>query len=351
MTIRVGVIGTGMIGADHVRRLSTVLAGAVVTAVTDVDKDRATAVAERFGAPTVHASGEDVIADAGVDAVVVASWGPTHEEYVLGSIAAGKPVFCEKPLATTPEACSRILDAETAAGRRLVQVGFMRRYDPGYRALKIAAANGSIGAPLLAHMAHRNPAVPPTVTSEMAINDSVVHEIDVTRWLLDEEITAVMILSPKRSRKAARGLQDPMVVVFRTASGVLVDDELSVNVGYGYDIQAEVVGESGNARLASGGLSGGGPIVVTNDGGRASAVPADWRERFIGAYDEEFRVWIDDIASGREASGPSSWDGYAAAVVAGACIDALHGASESAFGGGGGWTTVPLRERPDFYRR
>ena len=74
MTLRVGVIGTGMIGEDHVRRLTTVLAGASVTAVTDVDKDRAAAVAERFGVTTVHASGEDVIADAQVDAVVVASW-------------------------------------------------------------------------------------------------------------------------------------------------------------------------------------------------------------------------------------------------------------------------------------
>jgi myo-inositol 2-dehydrogenase/D-chiro-inositol 1-dehydrogenase len=338
MTVRVGVIGTGMIGEDHVRRLTSVVAGASVTAVTDVDKDRAAAVAERFGGPTVHARGEDVIADPSVDAVVVASWGPTHEDYVLASIAAGKPVFCEKPLATTPGACSRILAAETAAGRRLVQVGFMRRYDAGYRDLRIAAANGSIGAPLLAHMAHRNPAVPPTVTSEMAINDSVVHEIDVTRWLLDEEITSVMILAPKRSRKAADGLQDPMVVVFRTESGVLVDDELSVNVGYGYDIQAEIVGESGNARLASGGS-----IVVTNEAGRAAAVPADWRERFIGAYDDEFRVWIDDIAAGREASGPSSWDGYAAAVVADACIAALHA--------GGGWAEVVLQDRPDFYRR
>jgi myo-inositol 2-dehydrogenase / D-chiro-inositol 1-dehydrogenase len=358
MTVRVGVIGTGMIGEDHVRRLTRVVAGASVTAVTDVDKDRAAAVTERFGVPTVHANGEDVIADDQVDAVVVASWGPTHAEYVLASIAAGKPVFCEKPLATTPEACSRILDAEIAAGRRLVQVGFMRRYDEGYRALKIAAANGSIGAPLLAHMAHRNPAVPPTVTSEMAINDSVVHEIDVTRWLLDEEITSVMILAPKRSRKAADGLQDPMVVVFRTGSGVLVDDELSVNVGYGYDIQAEIVGESGNARLGSG-LGGGAPIVVTTGGGRACAVPADWRERFISAYDEEFREWIDDVAAGREASGPSSWDGYAAAVVAGACITALHGASEGASGAASqgasgaasGWAEVVLQDRPDFYRR
>ena len=368
MTVRVGVIGTGMIGEDHVRRLTTVVAGAAVTAVTDVDKDRAAAVAERFGGPTVHASGEDVIADAGVDGVVVASWGPTHEEYVLASIAAGKPVFCEKPLATTPEACSRIIDAEIAAGRRLVQVGFMRRYDAGYRALKAVAADGSIGMPLLAHMAHRNPSVPPTVTSEMAINDSVVHEIDVTRWLLDEEITAVMIMSPKRSRKAAEGLQDPMIVVFRTASGVLVDDELSVNVRYGYDIQAEIVGETGNARLANAGA-----ITVTSERGRAAAVPADWRERFAGAYDEEFRAWIDDVGAGREASGPSSWDGYAAAVVADACITALHSVPDGASGGvpdsasggipdsasggifngtsgaGGGWTSVPLRDRPAFY--
>jgi len=357
MTVRIGVIGTGMIGADHIRRITTVLAGATVTAVTDVDADRAAKVAQQYGVPTVHASGADVIADPGVDGVIVASWGPTHEEYVLGSIAARKPVFCEKPLATTPDACWRIVQAETAAGRRLVQVGFMRRYDTGYRALKATAGGGSIGAPLLAHMAHRNPSVPSTVTSEMAINDSVVHEIDVTRWLLDEEITAVMILLPKRSRYAAEGLQDPMVVMFRTESGVLVDDELSVNVGYGYDIQAEVVGEAGNARLA-----GGGDIVLTSEGGRRTAVPADWRERFAGAYDTEFRFWIDNIAEGREAGGPSSWDGYAAAVVADACVTALRGASPDGasldggsldgggLDGGGGWTPVPLRERPDFYR-
>ena len=137
-----GVIGTGMIGEDHVRLGTTVLACASVTAVTDVDKDRAAAVAERFGVPTVHASGEDVIADDQVDAVAVASWGPTHEQYVLAAIAAAKPVFCEKPLATSPGACSRIIDAETAACRRLVQVGFMRRYDAGDRALNARPTAG-----------------------------------------------------------------------------------------------------------------------------------------------------------------------------------------------------------------
>ena len=325
MTVRVGVIGVGLIGEDHVRRLSTVIDGATVTAGTDVDAGRAEAVAKQYAVPAVHASGEDVIADPAVDAVVVASWGPTHEQYVLAGLAAGKPVFCEKPLATTREACERVLAAETARGRRLVQVGFMRRYDEAYRELRTAVHQGAIGAPLLAHMAHRNPSVPPTVTSEAAINDSAVHEIDVTRWLLGEEITSVMVLAPRRSTLAADGLQDPMVVMFRTESGVLVDDELGLNVRYGYDIRAEVVGETGQARLPTGG-----------------PVPPDWRVRFSDAYDTEFRAWIADVAADREPAGPSSWDGYAATVVAGACVSAL---------GAGGWVEVVLPERPALYRR
>ncbi|MCW2721397.1 Gfo/Idh/MocA family protein, partial [Pseudonocardia sp.] len=116
MTVNVGVIGVGMIGQDHIRRLTTVLAGARVVAVSDVDVARAGSVAPE-GA-SVHGSGQELIADPDVDAVVVTSWGPSHEEYVLAGIAAGKQVFCEKPLATTREACERILDAEVAAGRR-----------------------------------------------------------------------------------------------------------------------------------------------------------------------------------------------------------------------------------------
>jgi myo-inositol 2-dehydrogenase/D-chiro-inositol 1-dehydrogenase len=335
MTVKVGVIGVGMIGEDHIRRLSQVLAGAAVTAVTDVDADRAAKVADQYGEATVHNTGQELINDANVDAIVVASWGPTHEEFVLASIAAGKPVFCEKPLATTQQACWRIVEAEIAAGKRLVQVGFMRRYDAAYRALKQAASNGSIGAPLLVHCAHRNPSVPPTFTNEMVINDAAIHEIDLTRWLLDEEIVSAIVLKPKRSRKAAGDLQDPMIVVFQTETGVLVDVELNVNVGYGYDIRGEVVGENGNARLGDGN-----DIVVTNDAGRVAKVTADWRERFIRAYDTEFQEWIDVIAAGGESQGPSAWDGYAATVVADACIAALDTNS---------WTAVSLPERPAFY--
>lgn len=337
MTVRIGVIGVGMIGEDHVRRLSRVLAGAQVVALTDVDPARAQDVAARFGSTTpirVHGSGQEVIGDPEVDAVVVCSWGPTHEEYVLASIAAGKPVFCEKPLAETAEACLRILAAETAAGRRLVQVGYMRRYDAGYRALKDVVDSGAIGAPLIVHCAHRNPSVPGHYTKDMAITDTAVHEIDTMRWLLGEEIVGAQVLTPRRSRHGGE-LQDPLIVLFEMESGAIVDVEVSVNIRYGYDIRGEVVGEDGTAALGDAS-----PVVVRREGGLRSPVPADWRDRFIRAYDVEFQEWIDAVVGG-EPTGPSAWDGYAAAAVAEAALAAMHSGSRIA---------VKLVDQPELYR-
>jgi predicted dehydrogenase len=168
--------------------------------------------------------------------------GGTHEEYVLAVIGAGKSVFCEKPLATTREACDRIIDAEVAAGRRLVMVGFMRRFDPGYQAMKQALGDNGIGLPLLFHSAHRNPAVPRSVTTDDVIVDTCVHDIDISRWLLDAEVAAVQTLAPRRSSHAAEGLQDPLLLVLEMASGALVDVETAVNTGYGYDIRGEISG-------------------------------------------------------------------------------------------------------------
>jgi myo-inositol 2-dehydrogenase / D-chiro-inositol 1-dehydrogenase len=182
MSVRVGIIGVGMIGVDHARRLTQTLGGVEVTGVTDVDVARAKALADTLPAARVHLTGEAVIAAQDVDAVLVTSWGATHEEYVLAAIAANKPVFCEKPLTPTAEGCLRVIDAETKSSRQLVQVGFMRRYDAGYRAMKAALGGGAVGPALMAHCAHRNPSVPPYgYTSDMAITDTAVHEIDLVR--------------------------------------------------------------------------------------------------------------------------------------------------------------------------
>ncbi|HET9648097.1 MAG TPA: Gfo/Idh/MocA family oxidoreductase, partial [Microlunatus sp.] len=241
MTVNIGVIGVGMIGKDHIRRLTTVLAGAAVTAVTDVNLDEAKRVAAAVpGGATAHATGAELIDDAGVDAVVVCSWGPTHEEYVLAAIAAGKPVFCEKPLATTQEACRRIIDAEVAFGRRLVQVGYMRRYDAGYRGLKAVIESGDIGTPTMLHSTHRNPGVPGHYTREMAITDTAVHDIDIARWLLDDEIVGARVFKPRRNSLGGE-LEDPLFILLEMAGGALVDIETNVNIRYGYDIRGEVV--------------------------------------------------------------------------------------------------------------
>jgi myo-inositol 2-dehydrogenase/D-chiro-inositol 1-dehydrogenase len=335
MTVTIGVIGVGMIGQDHIRRLTHVLAGSRVVAVSDVDAARTKEVAGSLPEPArVHATGEELIADPGVQAVIVASWGPTHEEYVLASLWAGKPVFCEKPLATTEEACSRIIDAEVEAGRRLVQVGFMRRYDAAYRAMKDVVDSGHIGTPLLVHSRHRNPSVPEHYTREMAITDTAVHDFDTVRWLLGEELVSATVLTPRRSRHGGE-LQDPLLMLFETESGALVDVETSVNIRYGYDIRGEIVGEDGTVALADTA-----PVLVRHSGTVSGRVPEDWRERFIRAYDVELQEWVDAVAAGRGATGPSSWDGYAAAVVSDAAVEALRSGTK---------VPVTLRDKPDLY--
>lgn len=335
MTVGIGVIGVGLIGQDHIRRLTQVLSGSSVMAVSDVDPARAQGIASALDGCRTHATGQELIADRDVEAVVVASWGPTHEEFVLAAIEAGKPVFCEKPLATTTEACERIIKAEVQAGQRMVQVGFMRRFDAGYRSLKEAIDSEAIGVPLMMHCAHRIPEVAPNFTSEMAINDAVIHEIDLVRWLFDDEIAGVQVLKPRRNSKAKNDLADPLLVLIEMAAGTLVDVELSGNIGYGYDIRGEVVGEDGTLAL-----SDRSEIVVKRGLQYSGRVPADWRERFLRAYDIEFQEWIDNVAANEPPTGPTSWDGYAATAVADAALKAMNTGRRA---------TITLAEKPDFY--
>ncbi|MHB8333544.1 MAG: Gfo/Idh/MocA family oxidoreductase [Acidimicrobiales bacterium] len=333
MSVRVGVVGAGGIGSDHIRRLRSTLSGVEVVAIADPDTARAAAAVEGLDA-TIETSGEELIANVCVDAVVVASPGFTHADLVSACLSIGKPVFCEKPLAITAADAWRVVEAEVATGRRLVQVGFMRRYDLSYLALKAVLDSGTIGQALVIHAAHRNPEVPEWWTTELTIKDSSVHDADIVRFLTGEEIVASTVLRPRASSRLA-DVQDPLIIVFETSSGILVDVELSVNIAYGYDIRAEVVGETGTAALGDGGL-----VTVKHVALRSTDVPADWRQRFNLAYDRELQDWVDATSAG-EATGPSSWDGFVATAIA----EASHRSYRD-----GTRAEVALPERPSIYR-
>ncbi len=336
MTLKIGVIGTGATGQDHIRRITNTLTGGQVVAVTDINLEQAKETVAKYGLKAeVYADGKALIAAKEVEVVLVTSWGPTHEEYVLAAIAAGKPVFCEKPLATTAEGCMNIVKAEVAAGKRLVQVGFMRPYDAGYRALKKVIDDGGIGDPLIVHCAHRNPAVGDSYKTDMAITDTVIHEIDVLRWLLNDDYKTVQVVYPKKTRNASSHLADPQIILMETVKGVRIDVEVFVNCVYGYDIQCEVVGETGIARLPEPNN-----VPMRSAAKRSVEILTDWKQRFIDAYDVELQGFIHSLVAGK-LTGPSAWDGYAAAVAADACVKAQStGAIE----------TVSMPARPAFYQ-
>jgi len=334
VTIRIGLIGAGIMGADHARTIVSYGGGAELAAVHDADTARAKAAAKACGGARVVETAEALIADPDIDAVLVSSPDPTHAPLAIACIEAGKPALVEKPIASTLDEGRAVVAAEMKCGRRLIQVGFMRRFDPGYLAMKQALAKGGLGAPLFFHCVHRNAVGPDYLTSEMVIANSAVHEIDIARFLLEEEFAWATVRSPRASRRAPG--RQPQFIVLETRSGVVVDIEAFVDAAYGYDVRGEMVCETGAIMLAPN------PAVVTREAGHETfAVEPDWRDRFRAAYREQLAGWIDSLRGGAP-RGSSAWDGYAASVTAAACLDAWRSENR---------TAVTLAETPGFYRR
>ncbi|WP_079173635.1 Gfo/Idh/MocA family protein [Streptomyces monashensis] len=330
----VAVLGAGHMGADHIRRLDQVVSGARVAAVADPDVERAKEAVAGLAGVSVHTDTEAALGAPGVAAVLIASPGPAHEEALLAAFARGLPVLCEKPMVPDSGGALRIVEAEARLGRRLTQIGFMRRHDAEYRRLKALLDGGSLGRPLMLHCTHRNVSSPPGFTSAMLVNSSVSHEIDAARWLLGQELTAVTVLRPTPSSGAPAGLLDPQFVLFETDRGALVDVEVFVNCGFGYQVRCEAVCERGSARIGAEHT-----LVVTTGGAAREEVAQDYLVRFAAAYDREVQAWVDATRRG-EVTGASAWDGYAASAVAEAGVRALEH---------GGRVAVALAPRPDLY--
>lgn len=334
--LHVGVIGCGGMGRSHIDRLTNRTQGAEVVAVADM-VDALVEKGAAIAGPNCkkYKSEADLINDPAVDAVFIVTPGFAHKEALLMAIKAGKRIFCEKPLCTTAEDCLEVIDAEVKSGKHLIQLGFMRRYDKGYNEVKAALDSGEYGSPLLLHCTHRNPEVPDSYTTAMAVHDTAIHEIDVTHWLVNDDFVSAQVIMPKVTKYAHTELADPQLMILQTKSGIVVEDEVFVNCKFGYDINCQVVCEDGVIEMPQ-------PLYPTyrKNAQISQTIDTDCFVRFYGAYDEEVQNWVEEAAEG-VIGGPNAWDGYLAAITA----DALVRAQTS----GKVETIKPAQEKPAFY--
>lgn len=332
--LRVGVIGCGHIGRTHVQRLTEKIGNAEVTAVADFFEEAAKKVAEQYGCQAFK-TGEELIHSDLVDAVLIASSDASHAGYVIESIKAGKRVFCEKPLALNPQECIQIMEEEQKFGKKLCQVGFMRRYDPGYQEIKNFIDSGEGGLPLMLHERHRNAyQTGGDFASATTINGVCIHEIDISRWLVDDEYVSGQVIKVRQSRETGGDYLNPLMVILKTRTGVVIDVEIQSSGAYAYDIQCEAITEKASIKLPD-------PPRCSYRMGYDAKMPLmqDWSQRFPGAYDIELQAWVDAVQQGRD-EGPSAWDGYVASVTAATLLKSMESENEE---------KIVLIEKPAIY--
>lgn len=332
--ISVGVVGTGGMGGLHAGILQDEVANARLVAVADLDTERAEKVAEKSGA-AVFTDAEEMIRDETVEAIIVASPDPTHAPLVKECLRLEKPVLCEKPLADSADAALEVVEAEAELGRKLVQVGFMRRYDQQHVAAKEAVDAGSVGAPVVFKGWHRNADVDPGIDSPWVVINAMIHDIDSARWFIEEEIEEVYVRGKNTAPKLGEDVWDVQLVQFSTTGGRVGSIETNVVANYGYEVGVEVVCERGIVRTA---LPAG--AIVRQDQAASKQIAEGWYDRFYTAYVTEVQEWVGSVISGVP-TGSDAWDGYASLVVADACIASIRSGSPE---------KVKKLEVPELYR-
>lgn len=332
--VRLALIGLGDMGTTHLKIFAG-LPQARITALADshslfVDRAGAkTPTADLFYDPL------DCVNNAGIDAVVVATADDTHYRIVQACIARGLPVLCEKPLTTTAEQSRLVVDAERATGRRLVQVGWMRRFDTDYQNLHGTLRSGHVGEPVLISQRHRNPLSVIKFDERELITSSASHDIDIFRWLCGEEIAEVSAVT-KTSQDGAAVI---VVLTLVSQSGVLGVMELGRGPGLSYDIGCDIVGSRGAVALSPGGTG------AANDHAAHPHTEA-WKQRFAQAYRSQDASWLSAVATGSPV-GASAYDGYRTNAVIDAALTSLEsGRTQHTFRDSG-----PKSHRPNTYRQ
>jgi scyllo-inositol 2-dehydrogenase (NAD+) len=301
--LNVGLIGVGRLGRVYARDLSQRIAATTVTAVADIDFELAKRIAAEFGVPKAYATASDLIADRTVDAVVIVSPTHTHRDIVIEALEAGKPTFCEKPPAIHLAAAVNMADAEKKTGTFL-QMGFMRRFDPGYAAAKKQIEEGRIGRPVVFKATSRDP-FPPSVayadpkSSGGIFVDMGIHDFDLARWFMGDvaSIQAVggVLAFPELG---AVGDKDNVIATMTFADGRLGVVDLTRNGCYGYDISTELLGPEGTIRI---GYIRETPVLVMTRNNIAHDTVPYFMERFERAYTLQLENFAENVLGDRPA--------------------------------------------------
>jgi myo-inositol 2-dehydrogenase / D-chiro-inositol 1-dehydrogenase len=316
--LHVGVIGVGRIGAFHVQTLR-MLDGVSGLTLADADAARGGNVAREFGVHT--ADSPEQLVEVGVDALVIATATPAHAAMLRLAAAAELPAFCEKPVALDLGVLDEVAADVEQAGI-LVQIGFQRRFDAGYRAAHDAVASGALGNLLVVRAATHDPAPPEedyVAASGGIFRDLHVHDFDAVRYVTGEEIVEVFADGAVRETAwfARYADVDTAVAVLRLSGGGLGVLSGTRHDGRGYDVRLEAFGTRDTIAV---GVDPRSPIRSVEPGvpQPAQAGYRNFLERFADAYRAELAAFVEAVRTGGE-SGCTLDDARAALVVASAC--------------------------------
>ena len=298
--LNIGLIGVGRIGKVHAEHLAYRIPRARLAAVSDVNLEAAAALGAKLGVGRVEADHRALLADPALDAVVICSPTDLHAPMIGESAAAGKHIFCEKPVARTLGEIDRALDAVARAGVKL-QIGFNRRFDANFARVRRAISSGEIGEPHLLHIVSRDPGPPPIeyvrVSGGMFL-DMTIHDFDMARFLIGEEVEEVFAAGAVRVDPAigAAGDLDTALVTLKFAGGALGVIDNSRRAVYGYDQRVEVLGSAGGAAVANNHPN---TAVISDAVSVHRDLPLNFfMDRYLDSFLTEMAAFVDAVLDG-----------------------------------------------------
>lgn len=294
--LRVGLLGAGRIGAVHARAIAG-HSGSDLVAVSDAFPEAAERLATSYGAKVQ--STDDIIADTSIDAVLIATPTDTHADLIESATAAGKAVLCEKPL-DLDLIRARTCKANVARNNQPVMMGFNRRFDPSFRALKTALDAGEIGKPELLTITSFDPAPPPVSYVEVSgglFRDMMIHDFDMASYLMGEAPTAISaagssLIDPQIGQA---GDVDTAVATLTYEDGRICVIKNSRRAAFGYDQRIELLGSEGMLE-AENVLEN--TVVKSTANGVTSAKPTYFfLERYMPAYEAEWSAFVTGVTA------------------------------------------------------